>query len=192
MVMYAVEALREAGIDELLLVTGGDHVDDFHGLLGDGLEYATQANAGGIAQALDLARDFVGDDRVAVLLADNIYGGSIAATIHRFERQESGARVLLAHVRETEHLGMSNMWRWDDAGAPKPFGPVPWALNLEMEDFPYPKRNHAEWFWESGFNVHPIYGLEETRDWNFRAIYGAWNAMKNKGGKAEHANARLE
>lgn len=95
-------------------------------------------------------------------------------------------------VRETEHLGMSNMWRWDDAGAAKPFAPVPWALNLEMEDFPYPKRNHAEWFWESGFNVHPLLGLEETRDWNFRAIYGAWNAMKNKGGKAEHANAKLE
>lgn len=95
-------------------------------------------------------------------------------------------------VREKEHLGMSNMWRWDNGDAAKPFAPVPWALDLEMDDFPYPKRNHAEWFWESGFNVHPILGLEETRDWNFRAIYGAWNAMKNKGGKAEHANAKLE
>ena len=40
--------------------------------------------------------------------------------------------------------------------------------------------------------MHPIYGLEEMRDWNLRAIFGAWNAMKNKGGKAEHANAKLE
>ena len=61
-----------------------------------------------------------------------------------------------------------------------------------MEDFPTRKRFHAEWFWEGGFNLHPIYGLEEMRDWNFRAIFGAWNAMKNKGGKAEHANAKLE
>jgi hypothetical protein len=95
-------------------------------------------------------------------------------------------------IRETEHLGMSNMWRWDDTGSPQPFPDIQWALNLEMEDFPYPRHNHAEWFWEGGFNLHPIDGLEETRDWNFRAIYGAWNAMKNKGGKAEHANAKLE
>ena len=96
------------------------------------------------------------------------------------------------NVRETEHLGMSNMWRWKEADAPQSFPATPWALDLEMDDFPYPRRNHAEWFWESGFNVHPIYGLEETRDWNFRAIFGAFHAMKNKGGKAEHAKAALE
>ena len=95
-------------------------------------------------------------------------------------------------VKEEGHLGMSNMWRWKETDKPQPFPDVPWALNLELEDFPYPKRNHAEWFWESGFNKHPIAGLESTRDWNFRAIYGAFNAMKNKGGKAEHLNAKLE
>lgn len=95
-------------------------------------------------------------------------------------------------LRETEHLGMSNMWRWADGDAPVSFPEVPWALPLEMEDFPYPRRNHAEWFWESGFNVHPIDGLEEIRDWNLRAIFGAFNAMKNRGGKAEHPNAKLE
>lgn len=95
-------------------------------------------------------------------------------------------------VRETEHLGMSNMWRWDTAETPQAFAPIEWGLDLEMEDFPYPRRGHAEWFWEGGFNVHPIAGLEATRDWNLRAIYGAWNAMKNKGGKDEHANAKLE
>ena len=95
-------------------------------------------------------------------------------------------------IRETEHLGMSNMWRWKDAGTPSAFPETPWALPLEMEDFPYPQRFHAQWFWESGFNKHPILGLEDMRDWNFRAIYGAFNAMKNRGGKAEHANAKLE
>ncbi len=95
-------------------------------------------------------------------------------------------------LRETEHLGMSNMWRWKEADAPQAFPATPWALDLEMEDFPYPRRNHAEWFWESGFNVHPIDGLEETRDWNFRAIFGAFHAMKNRGGKAGHEKAALE
>jgi len=95
-------------------------------------------------------------------------------------------------IRETEHMGMSNMWRWDMTDAPQPFAPISWGLDLEMKDFPYPRRGHAEWFWEGGFNVHPITGLEATRDWNLRAVFGAWNAMKNKEGKDEHANAKLE
>ena len=104
MVSHAVDALAEAGVTELMLVTGSDHVDDFRGLLGDDLAYGRQDRAGGIAEALGLARDFVGDERVVVMLADNIYAGSVAPTIANFERQEGGARVLLAHVRETEHL----------------------------------------------------------------------------------------
>jgi hypothetical protein len=95
-------------------------------------------------------------------------------------------------IKEEGHLGMSNMWRWDNAPNPVPFPDIPWALDLIMDDFPYPKRFHAPWFWESGFNQHPINDLEAIRDWNFRAAYGAFNAMKNKDGKAEHANAKLE
>ena len=101
----------------------------------------------------------------------------------------AGAEVTL---RETEHLGMSNMWRWANAESAQTFPAVPWALPLALEDFPYPQRFHAQWFWESGFNKHPILELESTRDWNFRAIYGAFNAMKNGEGKADHANAKLE
>ncbi len=95
-------------------------------------------------------------------------------------------------LREKEHLGMSNMWRWAETPQPQTFPATPWALDLEMEDFPYPRRFHAEWFWESGFDKHPLYDLEDTRDWNLRAIFGAWQAMKNRGGKAQHVNARLE
>ena len=104
MVQWAVDALAEAGVTDLILVTGSDHVEDFRRYFGDDIEYAQQERPGGIAEALGLARDFVGDDRLVVMLADNIYGGSIAETIRRFESQSSGARVLLAHVRETEHL----------------------------------------------------------------------------------------
>ncbi|HYG74369.1 MAG TPA: FAD-dependent oxidoreductase [Planctomycetota bacterium] len=95
-------------------------------------------------------------------------------------------------MQETGHMGMSNMWRWKNADAPTTFPEVPWALDLTMADFPYPQRFHAQWFWESGFNKHPIKELESTRDWNFRAIYGAFNAMKNKDGKEKHPNAKLE
>jgi glucose-1-phosphate thymidylyltransferase len=104
MVVYAIEALRRAGVGEVMLVTGGDHVEDFRRLLGDELAYGTQERAGGIAEALGIARDFAGDHRVVVMLADNIFAGSIAPTVQNFERQSAGARVLLAHVRETEHL----------------------------------------------------------------------------------------
>jgi glucose-1-phosphate thymidylyltransferase len=104
MIMWAIGALRGAGLTDVMLVTGGDHVEDFQRLLGEDFAYGKQERPGGIAEALGLARDFVAGDRVVVLLADNIYGGSIAPTIRNFEQQREGARVLLAHVRETEHL----------------------------------------------------------------------------------------
>ena len=104
MVLYAIEALREARVDELMIVTGGEHVEDFRRLLGDDLAYGNQERAGGIAEALGLARDFIAGDRVVVLLADNVFRGSIAGTVRNFEEQQEGARVLLAHIRETEHL----------------------------------------------------------------------------------------
>ncbi|MDX6414674.1 MAG: glucose-phosphate thymidylyltransferase [Gaiellaceae bacterium] len=114
MVMYATEALREAGVEELMLVTGGEHVEDFRRLFGDELEYGNQERPGGIAEALGLARDFVGGERVVVMLADNIFRGSIAATIENFRNQGEGARVLLAHVRETEHLRHLGVPRIED------------------------------------------------------------------------------
>jgi hypothetical protein len=95
-------------------------------------------------------------------------------------------------MAETEHLGMSNMWRWKMADSPQPFPDIEWALNLEMADFPYPRQFHGQWFWESGFDHHPVDELERTRDWNLRAVFGAFNAMKNRDGAVEHQNAMLE
>lgn len=93
---------------------------------------------------------------------------------------------------ESGHMGMSNMWRWSNAAEPQTFPQTPWALLLTMKDFPYPNRGAAEWFWEGGFYRHPINDLEEIRDWNFRAIYGAFNAMKNGDGKDKHVNAKID
>jgi hypothetical protein len=97
-------------------------------------------------------------------------------------------------------LGMSNMWVWSNDTAPRTYPETPWALDLKMDDFPYPKMGKAdmttkgkgEWFWESGFNKHPINDLELIRDWNLRAVFGAFNAMKNRDGKPEHLNAKLD
>ena len=103
MVSYAIEALVQAGVTELMLVTGGTHAGEFLRLLGNGrefgierLEYCYQERAGGIAEALGLAEHFVGGDRVLVMLADNVLENSFAAAVEHFCAQENGARVLLA------------------------------------------------------------------------------------------------
>jgi glucose-1-phosphate thymidylyltransferase len=111
MVTYAIEALVNAGVTELMLVTGGTHAGEFFRLLGDGhahgidrLFYAYQEEEGGIAEALGLAERFVGGDRVLVLLADNVFGGPIRQFVENFGSQERGARILLSHLQEEEHL----------------------------------------------------------------------------------------
>lgn len=89
-------------------------------------------------------------------------------------------------------MGMSNMWVWDELDQPVEFPETPWALDLNMQDFPYPRDHHGEWFWESGFDKDAINDAEGIRDWNLRAVYGAFNAMKNRDGRDEHRNATLQ
>jgi glucose-1-phosphate thymidylyltransferase len=111
MVTYAIQALVNAGLRELMLVTGGTHAGEFFRLLGDGHEYgvdrlfyAYQEEEGGIAEALGLAERFVGGDRVLVMLADNIFERSIRPAVANFERQGGGARIVLARLPDPEHL----------------------------------------------------------------------------------------
>lgn len=88
-------------------------------------------------------------------------------------------------------MGMSNMWTWGEADKPTEFPETPWALDLTMKDFPYPVDHHGQWFWESGFDKDAINDAEGIRDWNLRAVYGAFNAMKNRDGREKHRNAEL-
>lgn len=88
-------------------------------------------------------------------------------------------------------MGMSNMWAWAERESPQSFPETPWALPLTMRDFPYPRDHHGQWFWESGFDKDPIGGAEAIRDWNLRAVFGAFNAMKNGDGADRHRNAVL-
>jgi len=102
MVTYAVEALVTAGVEELMLVTGGTHAGEFFRLLGNGhdygverLFYAYQEREGGVAEALGLAERFVGGDRCCVLLADNVFERELGPVVQRFEEQERGALIVL-------------------------------------------------------------------------------------------------
>jgi len=88
-------------------------------------------------------------------------------------------------------MGMSNMWAWNEGEAPVEFPETPWALDLVMEDFPYPRDHHGQWFWEGGFDKDPIQEAEAIRDWNLRAVFGAFNAMKNRDGAEKHRTAFL-
>jgi len=120
MVTYAVEALVQAGIDELMLVTGGTHAGEFFRLLGNGhdygidrLAYGYQEEAGGIAEALGLAERFAARDRVCVLLADNIFEESLKPIADNFNAQAKGARIVLSEVVEDEHLRHLGVARFD-------------------------------------------------------------------------------
>jgi glucose-1-phosphate thymidylyltransferase len=111
MVCYAIDALVKAGVSELMLVTGGTHAGEFLRLLGNGREYgidrlfyAYQERAGGIADALELARHFVEGDKVVVMLADNVFERSLAPAVRAFEAQTSGARIVLSEVDDDSHL----------------------------------------------------------------------------------------
>jgi glucose-1-phosphate thymidylyltransferase len=111
MVNYAIEALVQAGVTELMLVTGGTHAGEFFRLLGNGHEYgidrlfyAYQDSAGGIAEALGLAERFVDRDRCVVMLADNVVEQSLKSSVQNFEAQAGGARILLSPVSDPAHL----------------------------------------------------------------------------------------
>jgi glucose-1-phosphate thymidylyltransferase len=121
MILWAIEALVEAGVRDLMLVTGGTHAGEFLRLLGNGhqwgierLFYAYQERPGGIAEALGLAEQFVGGQPVIVMLADNVFETSLRPTVERFLMQQRGARVLLARVDEIEHLQHLGVARIED------------------------------------------------------------------------------
>ena len=111
MISYSIEALVRAGIDEVMLVTGGTHAGEFLRLLGNGhehglerLQYAYQEKPGGIAEALWLSERFCGSDPVLVMLADNLVQYSFRSTVERFLTQEKGARIILSEAADASHL----------------------------------------------------------------------------------------
>lgn len=115
MIFYAVAKLKEADIQDILIVTGKEHMGDVVNLLGSGKEmgvtftYKVQDEAGGIAQALDLAEHFVGNDQMIVILGDNIFSDSITPYIENFKNQQKGAKILIKQVHDPKRYGVPEL-----------------------------------------------------------------------------------
>jgi glucose-1-phosphate thymidylyltransferase len=113
MIYYPLQALINAGIRDILLVTGGNNAGDFLRLLGNGrdfglkhLNYTYQEGEGGIAAALALAEHFVDGERVCVVLGDNVIEGNFRAAAERFATASDGALILLKRVPDPERFGV--------------------------------------------------------------------------------------
>jgi glucose-1-phosphate thymidylyltransferase len=111
MIEYSIESLVGAGIEEIMIVTGGTHAGEFLRLFGNGHEHGIrtlvfgyQERPGGIAEALGLAERFVDRGQCVVMLADNVFERSLAGTVDRFRHQQYGARIVFAQEEDPEHL----------------------------------------------------------------------------------------
>ena len=116
MIFYPIETLVSAGIEEILIVTGGRNAGDFLRLLANGkefglkhLNYTYQEGEGGIADALSLAEHFADGDRVCVILGDNLIEGSIRQAVEDFRKQPKGAKILLKEVHDAERFGVAEL-----------------------------------------------------------------------------------
>ncbi len=113
MIYYPITKLTDAGIDEILIVTGTDHMGDVVNLLGSGKDfgcrftYKVQDEAGGIAQALGLAENFIGDDSMTVILGDNIFEASLDEALNNYPG--SGAQIMLQKVEDPERFGVAEL-----------------------------------------------------------------------------------
>ena len=116
MIFYPLQTLINAGISDIMIVTGGNNAGDFLKLLGNGKEfglkhinYTYQEGEGGIAQALSLAEYFADKDRICVVLGDNLIERNIVAAVRAFRRQKRGAKVLLKEVPDPERFGVAEI-----------------------------------------------------------------------------------
>ncbi|MEK6657686.1 MAG: sugar phosphate nucleotidyltransferase, partial [Nitrospirota bacterium] len=113
MIYYPIETLINAGIRDILIVTGGNNAGDFLKLIGNGKEfglqhvnYTYQEGEGGIAQALGLAEFFADNDKIVVVLGDNIIEKNIKRQVEAFEKQKKGAKILLQKVKDPQRFGV--------------------------------------------------------------------------------------
>jgi glucose-1-phosphate thymidylyltransferase len=116
MIYYPLQTLINAGIDDILIVTGGNHAGDFLRLLGNGkefgllhLNYTYQEGEGGIAEALGLAEHFSDYEKMVVILGDNIIEGNIIQAVKDFRKQKEGAKILLKEVAVPQRFGVAEM-----------------------------------------------------------------------------------
>jgi glucose-1-phosphate thymidylyltransferase len=116
MIYYPIQCLVEAGITDIMLVTGGRNSGDFLRLLGNGkefglkhLNYTYQEGEGGIAEALALTEHFADGDQICVILGDNLIEGNIRAAVDEFKKLKRGARIFLKEVADAERFGVAEL-----------------------------------------------------------------------------------
>jgi glucose-1-phosphate thymidylyltransferase len=116
MVYYPIQTLVNAGIEEILLVSGGKNAGDFLRLLGNGrdfglkhINYTYQEGEGGIAEALGLAEHFAGNDSICVVLGDNIIENNVRHAVENFKKQKTGAKILLKEVTDAQRFGVAEI-----------------------------------------------------------------------------------
>lgn len=116
MIYYPIQTLLNAGIRDILIVTGGEHAGDFLKLLKNGkdlgisrLAYAYQEGEGGIADALKLAEEFADGERICVVLGDNVIEGNVRRAAGDFFTQASGAKLLLKQVPDPQRFGVAKL-----------------------------------------------------------------------------------
>lgn len=116
MIYYPIRTLVNAGIDDIMIVTGGNSAGDFLKLLGNGkdfglkhLNYTYQEGEGGIADALSLVEHFADDESVCVVLGDNIIEGNIRKAKEEYEKQRKGAKILLKKVHDPQRFGVPEL-----------------------------------------------------------------------------------
>jgi glucose-1-phosphate thymidylyltransferase len=116
MIYYPIQTLLNAGIDDILIVTGGNNAGDFLKLLGNGKEfglkhinYTYQEGEGGIAEALRLAEFFASGEKICVVLGDNIIEKNIRKAVENFENQRGGAKILLKEVPDPQRFGVPEL-----------------------------------------------------------------------------------
>jgi glucose-1-phosphate thymidylyltransferase len=116
MIYYPIQTLVNAGITDIMIVTGGNSAGDFLKLLGNGkafglkhLNYAYQEGEGGIAEALALVEHFAAGDSVCVVLGDNIIEGNIAAAVRSYREHGPGAKIILKKVPDPHRFGVPEL-----------------------------------------------------------------------------------
>jgi glucose-1-phosphate thymidylyltransferase len=116
MIYYPIQTLVDAGIEDIMIVTGGRNSGDFLRLLANGkqfglkhINYTYQEGEGGIADALALAEHFADGQKICVILGDNIIEGTIREAAERFRRQSAGAHILLKKVQDAERFGVAEV-----------------------------------------------------------------------------------
>ncbi|MCX6746008.1 MAG: sugar phosphate nucleotidyltransferase [Candidatus Parcubacteria bacterium] len=116
MIYYPLQTLIKANLQDIMIVSGIEHADHFKKLFdnnehfpGINFNFAVQKESGGIAQALALSRDFIGNDKMVVILGDNIFEDDISGAVIDYQKQEKGAKIFLKKVKDPERFGVATI-----------------------------------------------------------------------------------